>query len=287
MTEPVLSRMPLPARWRRPALAFALTLAACLGGESLARAETVADVAGPANAVLARLEERKAALARAGAAVVGIEVRALDDARSSATLGRRRAGSGVVIGSDGLVLTIGYLILEADRVDLVDSHGRHLPARVVAYDLASGLRPAAGARAAAAGAGAARRLGLGQGRRAAADRQRRQRRRPQPGAHGVAPAVLRLLGIPHRRRPLHRAGAHRPQRRRRCSTPTASWSASARWSSPTPPATRACRVRGNMFVPVDLLKPILAEMRSSRQRRAPAPGPGSASTASSTTAMCA
>ena len=64
--------------------------------------------------------------------------------------------------------------------------------------------------------------------RAAADRQRRRRRRPQPGADGLAAAVLRLLGIPHRGRALHRAGAPRPQRRRACSTPTASCSASAR-----------------------------------------------------------
>ena len=139
MTEQHPSRSVLPSRWRRPALAFTLSLMACLGVENAARAETVADVAGPANAVLARLEERKAALARAGAAVVGVQVRALDDARSIATLGRRRAGSGVVIGSDGLVLTIGYLILEADHVDLVDGTGKHLPARVVAYDLASGF----------------------------------------------------------------------------------------------------------------------------------------------------
>jgi len=139
MTEPFFSSSPLPARWRRPAFVFTLSLAACLGSASLARAETAADVAGPANAVLARLEERKAALARAGAAVVGVEVRAVGDARSIATLGRRRQGSGVVIGADGLVLTIGYLILEADRVDLVDGNGRHVPARVVAYDLASGF----------------------------------------------------------------------------------------------------------------------------------------------------
>ena len=135
MTQPLFP----PARWRRPALAFTLSLAACLGGERAVAAETVADVAGPANAVLARLEERKAALARANASVVGVQVRALDDARSIATLARRRDCSGVVIGADGLVLTIGYLILEADHVDLVDASGRHLPARVVAYDLASGF----------------------------------------------------------------------------------------------------------------------------------------------------
>ena len=46
-------------------------------------------------------------------------------------------------------------------------------------------------------------------------------------------------------------------------------------------------MRGNMFVPVDLLKPILAEMRDARHVAAAARAPGSASTASSTAARCA
>jgi S1-C subfamily serine protease len=90
-------------------------------------------------ATLAQLEPHKAALARANAAVVGLEVTAVDDARSIATLGKSRQGSGTLIGDDGLVLTIGYLILEAERVDLVLAEGRRVPARVVAYDLASGF----------------------------------------------------------------------------------------------------------------------------------------------------
>ena len=64
--------------------------------------------------------------------MVGVEVMAVEDAHSIATLGRNRQGSGVVIGADGLVLTIGYLILEADHVDLVIDGGRRVPARVVA-----------------------------------------------------------------------------------------------------------------------------------------------------------
>jgi serine protease Do len=61
------------------------------------------------------------------------------DARSNSTLGRVRQGSGVVIAADGLVLTIGYLILEADQVQLVLDGGKSLPARVVGYDLATGF----------------------------------------------------------------------------------------------------------------------------------------------------
>ena len=62
-----------------------------------------------------------------------------EDARSNATLGRLRQGSGVVIGPDELVLTIGYLVLEADQVQLVLDDERSVPARVVGYDLATGF----------------------------------------------------------------------------------------------------------------------------------------------------
>ena len=50
-----------------------------------------------------------------------------------------REGSGVVIGDNGLVLTIGYLIVEADDIKITDARGRTLPARVVGYDHASGF----------------------------------------------------------------------------------------------------------------------------------------------------
>ena len=50
------------------------------------------------------------ALVNAANAVVGVKVKALPNARSNETLGDERIGSGIVIGNDGLVLTIGYLI---------------------------------------------------------------------------------------------------------------------------------------------------------------------------------
>jgi S1-C subfamily serine protease len=84
-------------------------------------------------------EQRLQALTRAQAAVVGVESTAVDGARSAETLGSERRGSGVLIDADGLVLTIGYLILEADQVDIVVEGQRRLPARVVAYDLATGF----------------------------------------------------------------------------------------------------------------------------------------------------
>ena len=85
------------------------------------------------------VEAASRALARASDAVVGIEVAIVDDARSASSLGRQRIGSGVVIGGDGLVLTIGYLVLEAERVEIVTDDGRRVPARVTAYDVATGF----------------------------------------------------------------------------------------------------------------------------------------------------
>jgi len=72
-------------------------------------------------------------------AIVKIETRAVPEARSSANLGAEREGNGIVIGKDGLILTIGYLIVEADDVRVTDSRGRTLPARIVGYDHPTGL----------------------------------------------------------------------------------------------------------------------------------------------------
>ena len=58
-------------------------------------------------------------------AIVKVSVQAVPDARSAATLGSEREGTGVVIGDDGLILTIGYLIVEADDVSVTDSRGPH------------------------------------------------------------------------------------------------------------------------------------------------------------------
>jgi S1-C subfamily serine protease len=79
------------------------------------------------------------ALVAAANAVVGVKVKALPNARSNDTLGEERNGSGIVIRDDGLVLTIGYLIMEADTVEVVDPNGTTVPAHVVAYDHATGF----------------------------------------------------------------------------------------------------------------------------------------------------
>ncbi|MBX3650908.1 MAG: serine protease [Burkholderiales bacterium] len=71
--------------------------------------------------------------------VVKLTVRAVPDARSARTLGPQREGTGVVIDSSGLVLTIGYLLTEADTVELATADGRKFAANVVGHDNATGL----------------------------------------------------------------------------------------------------------------------------------------------------
>jgi S1-C subfamily serine protease len=71
--------------------------------------------------------------------VVNLRSRSFAGARSSRTLGAQREGTGVVIDSQGLVLTIGYLILEAETVELSTADGTSFPASVVGYDSATGF----------------------------------------------------------------------------------------------------------------------------------------------------
>jgi S1-C subfamily serine protease len=72
-------------------------------------------------------------------AVVGVRAVIPEDARTAQVLGTARAGSGVVIGDDGLVLTIGYLILEAIEAEILMPGARVVPAEVVAYDFETGF----------------------------------------------------------------------------------------------------------------------------------------------------
>ena len=71
--------------------------------------------------------------------VVKVKAQAVRDARSSRTLGQEREGTGVVIDSNGLVLTIGYLITEAEKVELSTADGKAFPATVLGYDNATGM----------------------------------------------------------------------------------------------------------------------------------------------------
>src|SRR5882757_2099527 len=78
-------------------------------------------------------------VAQALSAVVGLKTTIPKDRRSAQTLGTEREGHGALIGDDGLILTIGYLIMEADSVTITDIDGNELPAYIVGYDYESGF----------------------------------------------------------------------------------------------------------------------------------------------------
>ncbi|RUU59570.1 serine protease, partial [Mesorhizobium sp. M2C.T.Ca.TU.009.01.2.1] len=71
--------------------------------------------------------------------VVAVRATVPDDAFTANALGTRREGSGVVIRDNGLVLTIGYLITEAEEVWLTDQDGRVVAAHALAYDQETGF----------------------------------------------------------------------------------------------------------------------------------------------------
>ncbi|MDH4293558.1 MAG: S1C family serine protease [Betaproteobacteria bacterium] len=72
-------------------------------------------------------------------AVVKLSIRAVDGARTADTLGPDREGTGIVIDDRGLILTIGYLVLEAASVLVMTSDNRIYPASVVGFDHATGF----------------------------------------------------------------------------------------------------------------------------------------------------
>lgn len=72
-------------------------------------------------------------------AVVEIHSAVPADARTADTLGTERVGGGILIDSGGLILTIGYLIMESDEVWVVDSAANRVSAETVAYDHDTGF----------------------------------------------------------------------------------------------------------------------------------------------------
>ena len=106
--------------------------------------------------------------------MIAVQAKIQANARSVESLGTQRRGTGALI-RDGYVLTIGYLVIEAEAIQVTGADGRTVPATVAGYDHASGFGAAAsssaplagkplplgdsvGARGARAGAGAPSRL---------------------------------------------------------------------------------------------------------------------------------
>lgn len=71
--------------------------------------------------------------------VVSVRATVPSDAFTADTLGTERAGSGVVIRENGLVLTIGYLITEAEEVWLTKPDGNVVAGHALAFDQETGF----------------------------------------------------------------------------------------------------------------------------------------------------
>ena len=90
-------------------------------------------------AALAAVPAHAASLEELVSAVVRIKTYINPDGQTVQSLGREREGSGVVIDEDGLVLTIGYLMVEAHAAEVTTNTGRTVPAIVVGYDHETGF----------------------------------------------------------------------------------------------------------------------------------------------------
>jgi len=190
-------------------------------------------------------------------AVVSVRTEIPDDAFTASILGTERVGNGVVIGDNGVVLTIGYLITEAETVWLTTNEGNVVPGYPLGYDQATGfglIQPLGALDAPKIGRGSAKHcepgdnvLFIGQGGRQHALKARLVDKRefagyweyvldealftapahPQWGGAALVGYDGRLLGI----------GSLLVQE-----------------------AVDGQTVQGNMIVPIDLLEPILENM---------------------------
>ena len=191
------------------------------------------------------------------AAVVQVKAKILPDARSLATLGPQRQGSGVLV-RDGYVLTIGYLVIEAEAIEVSGSDGKTVPATLAAYDHASGfglLRLAAPL--------AARPLPLGDAGALA------EREPAMIAAHGGREGLNLVYVVS--RRPFSGSWEYQLDAAIYTYPAVQNWSGAALigpkgdllgiGSLIVPDAgAPGTQSPGNLFVPVDLLKPILEDL---------------------------
>ena len=199
-------------------------------------------------------------------AVVRVKMRAVADARSNATLGQDREGSGIVI-EPGYVLTIGYLVIEPDAIEVTTVNDRTLPATLAGYDHATGfglLRIQGDLAVKPLGLGDSAALGVREpviivphGGREAASLAYVMSKRQFTGsweyllesAIFTAPPTMTWAGAALVNRQLRLVGVGSLLVRDTVEPGT-----------PQP---------GNMFVPTDLLKPILAELKAKGRTAGP------------------
>jgi S1-C subfamily serine protease len=187
--------------------------------------------------------------------VVKLRSKTFLGARSAKTLGPQREGTGVVLDAEGLVLTIGYLILEAETIELSTADGTAFPASVVAYDSVTGfgllrsLRP----------------LPITPVRMGQSSQVTVRERVLIVGFDGVAPAVVVS------RRPFVGFWEYLLDAAIYTAPATVNWSGAALLDhegkllgigslSVNDALGSDSQVPGNLFVPIDLLKPLLSDL---------------------------
>ncbi|MDA0675306.1 MAG: S1C family serine protease, partial [Proteobacteria bacterium] len=104
-----------------------LALAACIGWAGWSTQAAGADAPVPEP------------IARLLGSVVGIYAEVPPTARSAQNLGTTRGGSGIVIGDDGLVLTVGYLTTDAHTINVLAPGVGPVPGNLVGYDHETGF----------------------------------------------------------------------------------------------------------------------------------------------------
>lgn len=201
------------------------------------------------------------------AAVVRIKMTAIANARSSATLGASREGTGVVIDGRGYIVTIGYIVIEADSIEITTQDDRTFPATLVGYDHASGL--------ALLRSGAPlgiKPMPMGQ----AADVAQREPVMVLPAGGRDAASLTYVVA----KRKFAASWEYLLDTAIFTSPPTMQWAGAALVSREgklvgvgsllVREAGDGSQSPGNMFVPIDLLKPILADLIEKGKRSGPA-----------------
>ena len=200
--------------------------------------------------------------------VVGVKTFINPDARTTENLGREREGSGIVIDDSGLVLTIGYLMVEAHAAEITTGEGRAFPASVVGYDHETGfglLRAMAPLTARPMQIGTAAEVKKGDPVLIASS-----------GGPGMV-AAARVAAV----REFAGSWEYLLDRAIFTSPPHPEWSGAALISREgkllgvgslilSDVAGDGSSAAGNMFVPIDMLLPILADLKSAGR----IPGPG-------------
>lgn len=200
-------------------------------------------------------------------AIVKLSIKVPGEARTAQTLGTEREGTGVVIDEQGLILTIGYLVLEASSILVIPADGSVHPAHVVGFDHQTGFglvraNPAI----------AHRPLGLGAS--SAVRELQTLESVTHPAAGGMASACVvarrrftgyweyllddAIFAAPPR---MDHSGAALIDAEGRLVGIGSLWVGDA--------LELGVAFPGNMFVPIDLLKPLLADLIATGRRRGP------------------